>query len=111
MHKLTTAQVKEAMENGDFGKEITERYPKVIIILTESWCPQWKTMHSYIEHMHTENVFYYIYDQEELFKEFMAFKEQVFQNDQIPYLRFYENGRFTGASNYIPQEEFKKKLK
>ena len=111
MHLLDTALIKEAMKRGEFNGLITNSHKQVVIIMTQSWCPQWHKMRDYLEQLASDNIYYFIYDQSEIFDEFRSFKETVFGNFEIPYLRFYKNGQLTATSNYLTESEFKKRLK
>jgi hypothetical protein len=55
-------------------------------------------------------VFWVEYDLEEFFEPFMRFKEGVFGNDQVPYVRFYRGGKFAAESNFIDKGGFLRHL-
>ena len=116
MKKLSEADCKTAMETGDFDPAIVSG-PAVAIILTQSWCPQWAAMKAYLPKVEAEldvKIFYVEYDLEKWEKleneAFMAFKENVFKNREIPYVRYYINGKFSRDSNFISPEGFKSRL-
>ncbi|MCL2520467.1 MAG: hypothetical protein FWE37_05640 [Spirochaetaceae bacterium] len=111
MHKLDTALVEEAMQRGEFNRLITNSQPTVAIVLSQSWCPEWHNMHAYLSKMPSDNIYYFLYDESEIFNDFQKFKETTFANSVIPYVRFYKNGNFVGDSNYLSVGEFKERLK
>jgi len=45
------------------------------------------------------------------FEAFMEFKENIFNNREIPYVRYYKNGKLTGESNYVSLEGFVSRLR
>ena len=118
MRKLTEAECQAAMESGDFGTALISG-PAVAIILTQSWCPQWNAMRAYLPQVETAlgnaQLYYVEYDIEpwvDLKNEaFMNFKENTFDNYEIPYVRYYRNGVFSRDSNYISKDGFLSRLK
>jgi hypothetical protein len=109
MTKLSPAQCERAMAEGEFGPELLASAPAVALVLTQSWCPQWAWMRSYLEGLPPDPafaVFYVEYDREEFFEPFMAFKEDVLGNREIPYVRYYREGRFARESNFIDSGGF-----
>jgi hypothetical protein len=40
------------------------------------------------------------------FERIMRFKEDVLGNDQVPYLRFYRDGKLVRQSNWLPRASF-----
>ena len=53
---------------------------------------------------------YVEYDGLPFFEEFMTFKENTFDNREIPYVRYYRDGVCTGTSNYVSLEGFLHRL-
>lgn len=103
----------QAMEQGEYPVEIIESALKVIIILTQGWCPDWwaqKLVFKDIEDKGELKVYYLEYDKKSYRPEFTSFKESVFKNGQIPYLRFYRDGKFEEESNYTGRRAIKKWL-
>jgi len=121
IRKLTEAECRAAMENGEFDASLVSG-PAAAIILTQSWCPQWTAMKTYLPKLeaalnavHVDVRLYYVeYDiepWESLENEvFMHFKENTFRNWDVPYVRYYRNGVYSRASNYISLEGFKSRL-
>jgi len=115
MRILTEAECRKAMEKGEFeikdllGAEIPGQ-ENAAIILTQSWCPQWTAMKNYLPEAEKREpglaIFYIEYDQVSWFEEFMAFKENTFSNREIPYVRYYREGKCTAWSNYVSLEGF-----
>jgi hypothetical protein len=109
MTKLTARQCTEAMAAREFGPELRTAAPAVAIVLTQSWCPQWGWMRSYLETLPADPdlaVFWVEYDLEDFFEPFMAFKEEVFGNREVPYVRYYREGKLLRESNFIDKGGF-----
>jgi hypothetical protein len=106
---LTAQECKNAMEKGSF-----EPFQGTgAIILTQSWCPQWKAMKNYLpetEKAGEITVLYVEYDTEAFFTEFMNFKETAYKNREIPYVLYIQQGAFSGASNYVSLQGFLHRL-
>ena len=117
IRKLTEAECRAAMETGDFDASLVSG-PAAAIILTQSWCPQWTAMKAYLPKVEAAlgdiKIHYVEYDREpweNLNNEaFMTFKENTYDNRQIPYVRYYRNGVFIRDSNYISLDGFISRL-
>jgi len=105
---LTENQALDCIKRGEFGKEVTASNGRVALVLTQSWCPQWASLQRMIEQLDEKNldVWLFVYDQSTIFQKFMAFKENVFGNDQIPYVRYYLAGKHVGSSNSVARQAF-----
>lgn len=107
--KLTPGQIDYAIENGEFPPEVILSAENVAVVLTQGWCPQWSHMAQWILSLEPEDsirVYYTVYDEEPYFERFMDFKETVFGNRQIPYVRYYRGGKLVKESNYISKSLF-----
>jgi hypothetical protein len=102
---LTEDECKNAIKKGEFDPSLLQR---TAIILTQSWCPQWGAMQGYLEKADRDglSILYFEYDKVPWFDELMAFKEQSFNNREIPYVRYYQDGKCTAQSNYVSLEGF-----
>ena len=121
IRKLTEAECQTAMETGDFDASLVAGRAAAVI-LTQSWCPQWNSMKAYLPKAEEAlgqapedvKIFYVEYDIENWEKleneAFMVFKENTFNNREIPYVRYYRNGVFSRDSNYISLDGFKSRL-
>jgi hypothetical protein len=110
LRKLTEAQCRAAIAMGEFEAIVAAAAPRVAVILTQSWCPQWIWMRSYLDAAAAANpeteIFWIEYDREPFFDDFMEFKENVFGNREIPYVRYYRDGKLTRQSNFIDKGGF-----
>ncbi len=113
MKKLSERDCLEAIQTGDFTTSITGAADSVAVVLTQSWCPQWSWMRSYLGAMPDlkgAEVFWVEYDLEAFFEPFLEFKESSYGNDQVPYVRYYRDGKLAAESNYIDSGGFLRHL-
>ncbi len=115
---LTEEDAKQILSGGSIPERILHSAPAVAIVLTQSWCPQWQVMDSYLNHWASQEpddeqarVYHLEYDRLPFFSRFLAWKEETFKNYDIPYVRFYQKGAFVADSNYLDLERFKVYLK
>jgi hypothetical protein len=109
MKKLSEAECRACMAAGEFASGIVGAAASVAVVLTQSWCPQWTRMRSYLESSDygpDAEVFWVEYDLEGFFEPFMSFKEEVFGNRSVPYVRYYRGGRLAAQSNYVEPDRF-----
>ena len=108
--KLTEAECRAAIQTGEFSQEIIGATPTVVLALTQSWCPQWTRMMPWLEELADEGVScrYVEYDREPFFNEFRTFKEGVFHNEEVPYYRYYRDGKLVKESNYLVRSSFRR---
>ena len=117
MRILTEAECRGAMETGSFelpeltGSGAAER---AALILTQSWCPQWKAMKNYLPDAEKAlpglKTVYFEYDRAPFFEEFLAFKENTYKNREIPYVRYFIDGKCAATSNYVSLDGFLHRL-
>jgi hypothetical protein len=101
-------QALNAKANGEFESGIISAKSKVVIILTQDWCPQWQNMKSWIYGLNINEdieIFELEYNNTDYFNDFMGFKENQLGNSDIPYLRFYKDGVLAEESNFIGENE------
>lgn len=106
---LSADRVRDAINNGEFGSEVILSAETVVVVMTQDWCPQWHNMKSWIYGLETGkpvDIYEIVYNKEPYFKEFMSFKENIWNNHSVPYLRFYEKGGLARQTNYIGRSEF-----
>jgi hypothetical protein len=113
MRKLSREECLAAIAGGEFGAGVTGAAESVAVVLTQSWCPQWAWMRSYLAALPPAEeigIFWVEYDLEDFFEPLMEFKERVFGNDQVPYVRYYRGGTIAAESNYIDKGGFLRRL-
>jgi hypothetical protein len=77
--------------------------------MSQSWCWQWDVIREWFREMEDYadlDVYTLLYDNTEYYEDFMSFKEEVFANFEIPYIRYYIDGKFERESNYTSKESF-----
>jgi hypothetical protein len=113
MKKLTTENCLALLKQGELDSSITGAAESVAVVLTQSWCPQWGWMRAYLSSLPPDEgreVFWVEYDLEDFFEPFMKFKETVFGNHQVPYVRYYHRGKLAAESNFIDRGGFLRHL-
>lgn len=108
MIELTDADLQETIDAGELPGKIVNSRNRVAVVLTQSWCPQWMMMKRWLRNVKEEelNIYWVEYEKTDMYQPFMRFKENVFLNFQVPYVRYYRDGKFTGDSNYCNRESF-----
>ena len=112
--EISEEQAKAAIERGEFAGDIISAHKNVALILTQGWCPQWTAMRGWLKSLEKKgkpgdvdiHVFELVYNNTPIEREFLQFKESVFNNYEIPYVRYYIDGTFVGDSNYVSKSEF-----
>ncbi|MHB8061018.1 MAG: hypothetical protein ACYDG2_00065 [Ruminiclostridium sp.] len=102
-------QAIHAIAKGEFEREVVCSKSRVVIVLTQDWCPQWENMKSWIYGLNIDqkvDVYELEYNKVDYFDDFMSFKEEQWGNENIPYLRFYKDGVLIEETNFIDEERF-----
>ena len=115
---LSRAQADYAMEHGELDGGVTQAAPRVAVVLSQDWCPQWVAMDRYLDELVVAAdegrsdlvVYHLLYNRVEYFREFLRFKEQVWRNALIPYVRYYRQGALLRESNFVSQQQFLRSL-
>ena len=111
---ISEDEARKAIELGEFPESIRTSQSRVAIILTQNWCPQWRSMKRWLKKVEKNGVddgtdidiYELEYNGKPFGKEFMRFKESVLGNDLVPYVRYYRNGEFIGDSNFVSRDRF-----
>jgi hypothetical protein len=112
--RLTDGQAEKILAAGDIPPEMSGISPRAAVVLTQSWCPQWKAMEAYLNGMKDRQdpdtadltVFYLCYDLLSFHEDFMRFKETRFANEHIPFVLYYGAGQLKNTSNYVSESGF-----
>lgn len=110
MKSISKDQALTCVMQKEFGDDIIHSAENVVVILTQSWCPQWLAMRLFVSGFSDSNVYFLEYDRTDYVDIFREFKEKAFGNDQIPYIRYYRNGILTKVSNAVSEDVFRKNL-
>ncbi len=124
--QLTEEDAREILSTGKIPDRIVNSAPFVAVVLTQGWCPQWKAMNAYLDQWCQEEtrtngenassakpavfVYHLVYDTLPFFNRFLVWKENTFKNYDIPYVRYYQEGKFVGESNFVDFQGFKSLL-
>lgn len=112
-HILTKEQALDAIKNGEFSSDVIHSSDRVVVVMTQDWCPQWGSMSRWIYGLSTSedmDIYDLIYNKVDYFQEFRSFKETKWGNYTIPYLRYYREGKLFKETNYVGKEEFQRLL-
>jgi len=108
---LTQDQLDALMRDNEFPPEIRHAAPVVAVVMTQDWCPQWTDMAAYLpDFAHRAAIFTVEYNRLPDFERIMRFKETIFKNGEVPYLRVYREGSLVRTSNWIPRSAFERIL-
>lgn len=91
------------MSEGEVPESVRATAPRVAVVFTQSWCPDWLLMRGYLSRLRESDVEVLVveYDRRPFFHEMMAFKEGTYRNYEIPYVRYYANGEHVAESNLV----------
>jgi hypothetical protein len=111
---LTREQAEHAMQQGEFGPDVTAASANVAVILSQDWCSQYAALNAQINELAAKSdpelpsiaVFELLYNRVDYYQAFMSFKETRWRNYIIPYVRYYRAGVLCGESNYVGVEQF-----
>lgn len=108
---LTEDELMQTIKEGEFPTSLLVKTEKTVIMMSQSWCPQFLIMRSMIKNLPQNQdltVYLTVYDKKSYGKKVQKFKEDIFNNHLIPYLRFYKNGALYKETNYISKGAFLK---
>jgi hypothetical protein len=91
------------MADGEVPADVASASAKVAVAFTQSWCGDWKVMRRYLRKLADSEVTVYFveYDRKPYFEEMKTFKETVFRNGRLPYVRYFRDGRLVSESNLV----------
>ena len=109
---LSDEAIQKTILEGELPEEIRKAAEKVVVILTQDWCPDWHTMDSFLPQFTDQTAIFVLeYNKHPDFQKIMEFKEETFDNREIPYLRYYHQGELITATNVLPKGTFEALLK
>ncbi|WP_053227996.1 hypothetical protein [Spirochaeta cellobiosiphila] len=102
--ELNDSDCLEAIETHNFSDELLSKTNKTIIVLTQSWCPQWVYMKNQLMEIDEENsditIYYIEYDLKDYYQQFMSFKEEHYNNHHVPFVLYYLDSQLINTSNF-----------
>ena len=108
-YDLTEEQISKTLIHNEFGDDIIRSCKNVAVIMSQGWCPQWMMVSRWLDCLSEEadiNIFITVYDRENYYETFMHFKETIFGNRQVPYIRYYIDGALVKETNYTSKDFF-----
>ncbi len=107
MRQLSETEIDQTISQGEFPPSVLQADERVVVVMSQSWCPQWHDMASWLDEFASKAAIYQIvYDTRPDFGRIMTFKETVFDNRQVPYLRYYYKEQLILAANWLPKRTF-----
>ena len=115
VHIIQDQMARRMIEIGEVPVDIKNSAENVAVVVTQSWCGDWKFMQSWLTDGSTIGadsddmairVYTYEYDKTAMRTDFMQFKEGVWKNELIPYVRYYKKGSYIGDSNALGKDSF-----
>ncbi len=110
LKSLTDEQLLQAIRSGEFGSDVTASRRKVAVVMTQDWCSDWIRMEYWLRNTagceDDLDIYLIVYNKLDCFRDFLRLKEYRWLNDQIPYVRYYENGSLFRVSNAVPRDAF-----
>jgi hypothetical protein len=104
---LSQDQIDQTIAAGEFPPSVRQAAERVVVVMTQDWCPQWHDMARWLpEFCDRAAIFCLVYNTRPDFGRIMAFKETVFGNYEVPYLRYYRQGELLLACNWLPKATF-----
>jgi len=104
---LSDEVIEKTIADGEFPPEVRNAAEKVVVVLTQDWCPDWHAMEKFLPSFEDQAAIFVLnYNKHPDFERIMGFKEEVFGNREIPYLRYYHQGRLIVATNQLPRGTF-----
>lgn len=104
--------LEETLQAGEVPESLRTSAERVVVLWTQDWCPQWHDMRSWIaEETEGVPVYYLVYNTRDDFERVMEFKEEVWQNREIPYVRYYKSGELAAQHNWLPRRTFSALMK
>jgi hypothetical protein len=104
---LTKDQLDALLREGEFPESVRLAASKVVVVMTQGWCGQWANMKAYLPDFAEQAAIFTVeYNLLPDFERIMSFKEDVLDNQQVPYVRFYRDGKLVHQSNWVPRAAF-----
>ncbi len=104
---LTEEEIEQFLHGNDLPVALRNSAEKVVFILTQDWCSQWKEMQTWIDSFSSQaKIYLLVYNTRKDFQKLMSFKETTFKNFEVPYLRYFHKGELILASNWLPKNTF-----
>jgi hypothetical protein len=108
---ISKEQALRAIQNVEFGADVTASNNRVAIVMTQDWCGEWMAMKRWMDSMEDIkglDIYELIYNTVDYYNDFLKLKEKSWKNDLIPYIRYYTDGVLVRQSNYVKKEDFLK---
>ena len=109
LKEINEAEIYNVIKNKEFEKSIINSKKNVAVVMSQSWCWQWRMVNEWlpsISDIDDLDVYTIVYDNKKYYNDFLSFKENVFGNYEVPYIRYYAGGKLIKETNFISKESF-----
>lgn len=107
-YNMTDEQMLETVENKELPQSLLSKSKNVIAVFTQDWCPDWHGVEKDLKknENYSDDIVVYvaIYNTSKHSESIMNFKETVWNNALIPYIRCYKDGVLVKESNAMAFE-------
>ena len=105
--EIDRSELAYLFANGDFSEKVRNHSDRVVVLMSQDWCPQWTAMKAFLgDFTGSTSIFVLLYNRHPQFGQILDFKENRFHNDEIPYLRYYSKGCLVAESAYLRRDAF-----
>lgn len=104
---ISDDELQQLYQQKDFPLSVRGHSEKVIVLMTQDWCPQWIEMQSFLTDFTDQtSIFVLVYNTRRDFDQIREFKENQFGNFEVPYIRYYFKGDLITETNWLPRNTF-----
>ncbi len=104
--------IVKTIDQGEIPEHLRRSADQVAVVWTQDWCPQWTDMKRYLPELQEDvRVFVLEYNRHPDFEKILEFKEEVWENREIPYIRYYRGGELKARYNWLPKNTFSALMK
>lgn len=105
--KIDDKEMQNIIDTKEVSDNIKNASENVLAIFTQDWCGDWKGLERELKANEEKSpvditIFICLYNESHLYESFMNFKENTWNNELIPYLRYYKKGELLKDGNHLP---------
>lgn len=106
-NKIDDKEMQNIIDTKEVSDNIKNASENVLAIFTQDWCGDWKGLERELKANEEKSpvditIFICLYNESPLYESFMNFKENIWNNELIPYLRYYKKGELLKDGNHLP---------
>ena len=105
--KIDDKEMQNIIDTKEVSDNIKNASENVLAIFTQDWCGDWKGLERELKANEEKSpvditIFICLYNESPLYESFMNFKENTWNNELIPYLRYYKKCKLLKDGNHLP---------